>query len=188
MVPKPGVNSPVNLIAMNRSFAALALVSAAIGLLLLVALAFPSGRARLAQEVGGQGRTVLAFAWVVSVIATGGSLYYSEIVGFTPCLLCWYQRIAMYPLVPVLGIAALTGDVRSWRYSVPLAAIGLAIAIYHVTIQFRPALEITACLESVPCTARYVSAFGFVSIPVMAGGGFLLISALVLTARLDRWG
>ncbi len=176
----------MSLIAVNRSFAALALLGAVIGLALFAMLAFPSGRARLAREVDGQGRTVLSLAWLISAVSAGGSLYYSEIIGFTPCLLCWYQRIAMYPLVPVLGVAAFAADTWSWRYSLPLALVGLGIAAYHVTIQFRPALEVMSCTAGVPCTARYVSAFGFVSIPVMAGSGFLLISALVLTARLDR--
>ncbi len=173
----------MNLLAVNNTLASLALAGGAAGLMVLAMMAMARGRAFLQGEVWGHGRLLLALAWSVSVVATAGSLYYSEVVGFVPCLLCWYQRIAMYPLVFVLGVATLSGDARAWRYALPLSLVGLLIAAYHVTIQFRPAVEVLACADDVPCTARYVSAFGFVSIPVMAGAGFILISALVLSAR-----
>ncbi|AWT35167.1 putative disulfide formation protein [Deinococcus arenae] len=70
-------------------------------------------------------------AWVVSLIATLGSLYFSEIRHFNPCVLCWFQRICMYPLAVILGVAALTGDLRVRRYVLPLAGIGVLIALYQ---------------------------------------------------------
>lgn len=173
----------MNLVAMNRSFAGLALLGGTIALILLIMLVVPSTRQWLAKEVRGHERTLLAGALLTSLIATAGSLYYSETVGFAPCLLCWYQRIAMYPLVPVLAVAMLTSDTKVWRYALPLSLSGLTIAAYHVAIQFRPALEVAACSEQAPCNVRYVSVLGAVSIPFMAGLGFLLISALVLTTH-----
>lgn len=115
-----------------------------------------------------------------------GSLYYSEVVGFVPCELCWWQRIAMYPLVLVLGVAAVRGDRRVAWYGLPLSVVGLAIALYHILIQFQPTLDVGMCDGGVPCTARYLSVFGFVSIPVMASGGFLLVTGLLAAALLDR--
>jgi hypothetical protein len=173
----------VDFVAVTRSLASLSLLAAASGLLVLLAWAIPAGRTRLAEELGGRHRILLGVATLVALVSSLGSLYYSEVVGFVPCVLCWYQRIAMYPLVAVLAVGAISGDVRAWRYGLPLSVVGLLIAIYHVTIQFRPALDVGTCDASVPCTARYVNEFGFVSIPVMAGGGFLLISALLLAVH-----
>jgi disulfide bond formation protein DsbB len=113
----------------------------------------------------------------------GGSLYFSEVVGFVPCLFCWYQRIAMYPLVPILGVALLLGDSRVWRYVLPLSGIGLLLSIYHSIIELRPSLAVGTCEAAAPCTVRLFAVLGFISIPVMAGTAFLLISALMLVLR-----
>lgn len=130
----------------------------------------------------------LRVAFGAALLATLGSLYLSEIVGFLPCELCWFQRIAMYPLVIVLGVAALRGDLEAWRTALPIAAIGAMISAYHVVVQRAPALEVTECSGSVPCSAVYVTVWGFVSIPVMAGSVFLLVSALMvaLARRADE--
>jgi disulfide bond formation protein DsbB len=176
----------VSYVAVTRSLTTLTLLAGALGILLLVLLALPQGRARLARELRGWDGRLLWAAWVVAAVATGGSLYYSEVAGFLPCILCWYQRIAMYPLVFVVGVGAATGDARAWRYGLPLAVVGLAIAAYHIALQFRPALDVGLCAADIPCSARYIAAFGFVSIPVMAAAAFLLIAALLLTARIAR--
>ncbi|GMA16644.1 disulfide bond formation protein B [Deinococcus metallilatus] len=73
----------------------------------------------------------LYLAWVVALLATLGSLYFSEVRGFKPCILCWYQRVMMYPLAVILGIAALGGDLGIRRYALPLAAIGWLVALYQ---------------------------------------------------------
>lgn len=75
--------------------------------------------------------TRLYLAWVVALVATLGSLYFSEIKGFRPCVLCWYQRIAMYPQVLLLGIAAFRSDYGVRRYALPLAIIGWLTALYQ---------------------------------------------------------
>lgn len=124
-------------------------------------------------------------AFAMATVAMAGSLYYSEIVGFLPCEYCWYQRIAMYPLVPILGIAAFTGDRLIRRYALPLASIGAVIAAYHYTIQHFPNLAVTECALGIPCTAAYVWKFGFVSIPFMALVSFGVIISVLL---LDRPG
>lgn len=117
-------------------------------------------------------------AWLVAVAATAGSLVYSEVVGFEPCRLCWVQRIFMYPLVGVLAVGALRRDPAVRWYGLPLAVVGLGFSIWHYLIQTFPALEGGSC-GPVACSAKYVNQFGFISIPFMAGAGFLLITVLL---------
>jgi len=162
---------------------ALAIVAVGLALGLAGTLASGGGRARLREMLLGQERHPIAWACGVAAIAMGGSLYLSEVAHLVPCSFCWYQRIAMYPLVFVLGVGALRGDLGVWRYGLPLSVTGLAIAIYHVTIQWAPSLDVGACSSGAPCSGRYVAVFGFISIPTMAGAAFLLISALMLLLR-----
>tara|TARA_Y100001936_G_scaffold151196_1_gene147448 strand:+ start:597 stop:926 length:330 start_codon:yes stop_codon:yes gene_type:complete len=89
----------------------------------------------------------------------------------------------MYPLVLLLGSAAIRRDIGVWRYGLPLSVIGLTISIYHITIQWKPALDIGTCATGAPCTGRYLSVFGFISIPTMAGSVFLALTALMLLLR-----
>ncbi|HUF75002.1 MAG TPA: disulfide bond formation protein B, partial [Longimicrobiales bacterium] len=124
---------------------ALALVAVTLALALVVALAAAPSRDRLVGALLGQERHPIGWACGVATIAMAGSLYLSEIAHLIPCSLCWYQRIAMYPLVFVLGVGTLRGDAGVWRYGLPLAAIGLFIAAYHVTIQWMPSVDVGAC-------------------------------------------
>jgi disulfide bond formation protein DsbB len=124
----------------------------------------------------------LPAAAAVAVIATWGSLYLSEVANFLPCEYCWYQRIAMYPLALILVIAAVTRDLRIWRYALPLAVIGAGVSIYHYWLQENPDGP-AACSAGVPCSVRYVDELGFVSIPWMAMSAFILIAVLLVVAR-----
>ena len=167
----------------------LALVAVTLALGLGLALALPGGRGRLHGALVDQERHVIGWAWAVSFIAMAGSLYLSEIAHLLPCSLCWYQRIAMYPLVFVLGAGLVRGDPGVWRFAIPLPVVGFLIAAYHVTIQWRPNLDVGTCAVGAPCTGRYLSVFGVISIPTMAGAAFLLLTALLLLLRtLDREG
>ena len=125
----------------------------------------------------------LRVAWGTAIVATLGSLYYSEIAHFIPCEFCWYQRIAMYPLVVVAGVAVLRRDERARGYIVPLAVAGAILSTYHYTIQQFPSLEVGSCSTTFPCTAAWVWKFGFVSIPFMALACFGLIVAALLLDR-----
>lgn len=135
----------------------------------------------------GHGRWLYA-AWVVAIAAMAGSLYFSEVRHFVPCTLCWWQRILMYPLVPLLGIATFRQDRGIWRYALPLSVVGLGTSTYHYLIQKVPGFAPPAsCAIGVPCSAAYINWFGFVTIPLLAGTAFLLITvALVLLARGER--
>lgn len=119
-------------------------------------------------------------AWAVALTCTLGSLYLSEVAKFPPCILCWYQRIAMYPLVVVLGVAALRRDRTVGWYAVPLAGIGLCISVYHYLVERFPDSVSFSCSADVPCTTVWVWKFHFLSIPGMAGIGFATILTLVL--------
>ena len=127
--------------------------------------------------------SALWLAWLAALAATGGSLYLSEVLHYPPCVLCWWQRIAMYPLVLALGAGALRNDPAVRWYALPLAAVGALIAGYHTLLQRVPALDqATSCSAEAPCNVMWVQAFGFVSIPVMALAAFVLIGVLALIA------
>ncbi|NIA25046.1 MAG: disulfide bond formation protein B [Gammaproteobacteria bacterium] len=124
--------------------------------------------------------------WLASAIALGavvGSLFYSEVIGFNPCDLCWYQRIVWYPMVIALPIAALRKDTRISTSMLPVVAIGWGIAAYQYTIQNFPSLDAGACSTATPCTLRWVWELGFISIPMMSLAGLTLVGMLLLWAR-----
>ena len=166
-----------------QTLGAFALLSIATAVALGAALVLPKGRAGLRGTLRGHERHPIAWAWVLALVATVGSLYFSEVVGFVPCSLCWYQRIAMYPLVFVLGVGTVTGDPGVWRFALPLPLVGALISGYHIVVQHQPALELVPCGSGPPCSGRWVAVFGFVTIPVMAGAAFLLIAMLLITIR-----
>ena len=108
-------------------------------------------------------------AWGASFIATLGSLYFSEIMKFEPCVLCWYQRIFMYPFVLWLGIAVVKKDYRIASYSLPIASIGACISLYHYAIQKISAFSAAgAACGRVPCTGEYINWFGLSDNPVFS--------------------
>ena len=122
-------------------------------------------------------------AFGTALVATLGSLYYSEVVGFIPCTLCWYQRILMYPLVLITLVGILTRDERLPHYVLPLSVLGLGFSTYHYLIQLGIIEHTSFCAVGIPCNARYVNYFGFVTIPFMAGAAFLIITVSMAVAR-----
>jgi len=130
------------------------------------------------------GRMALPLAWVIAVVTTLGSLYYSKVMEYVPCELCWYQRIVIYPFAVILGIAAWRRDAGIRVYAVPVLAIGMVISAYHTWIQAYPPSDGTSfCTADAPCTTRYVWEFGFVSLPFMALSAMVAMTALLLVAR-----
>lgn len=164
------------------SLLALTALAGAVGIavLLVAARRHPDGQAAVLLD--DLAPAALPLAAVVATTAMGGSLYFSEVLGYVPCTLCWYQRIAMYPLAPILGLAALRRDLSVRTYGWVLAGSGALIALYHYAVQWMPDLEATSCAADNPCSAVWVREFGFVSIPFMALAGFLAISALLWVA------
>jgi disulfide bond formation protein DsbB len=164
--------------------AVLAIVGAVIGAVVVVALVLPGPRSVVLARAGGQG---MPLAWLVATVATVGSLYLSEVAHFTPCRLCWYQRIAMYPLVVVLGIGWARRDAGARLPGLVLAGIGLAVNLWHVAVEIRPSLEGSSCDPTNPCSFRWVEALGFWTIPRMATVAFsLVIVGLLVDALAAR--
>jgi disulfide bond formation protein DsbB len=120
--------------------------------------------------------SLLFVAWGASVIAMFGSLYFSEIRQFEPCELCWYQRIAMYPFVIILGIASIKKDYKISLYSMVLSAIGGSISLYHYFLQKLNFLsDVVPACGRIPCTGQYINWFGFITIPFLALIAFIII-------------
>lgn len=125
----------------------------------------------------------LPFAFLVAVAATVGSLYLSDVVGFIPCSLCWYQRIFMYPLAIILGIATLKNDLKVTRYAIPLAVIGAVIAAYQYILQMSP-IPLPCTGTAVSCATKQLVLFGFITIPLMSFAAFsLMLFFLFLVQR-----
>ena len=123
-------------------------------------------------------------AWLVALVATLGSLYFSEVRHFVPCALCWFQRVFMYPLVVVLGVASFRQDQGVVKYALPLAVLGGLTAVYHLLEQNVPGFAPPAmCQVGVPCGAKYIDWLGFISIPVLSLTAFVLISVLLIGSR-----
>ena len=111
--------------------------------------------------------------FLIALSATIGSLYFSEIMKFPPCTLCWYQRVCIYPLVTIFGAALLTEDHEHRKYSMPLLLIGLVLAIYHNLLYFGIiAQDLVPCTGAVSCSSKQLELFGFVTIPFLALLGF----------------
>jgi disulfide bond formation protein DsbB len=170
---------------LSTFFAVLTVIANAVVLVVVVSWALGKGWAPAARLVpalrGTIGSTAIYLAWGVAVVSTLGSLYYSEVANFPPCDLCWYQRIAMYPLAVILGIAAFRDDVAVRWYVWPLTAIGAAIALYHYQLEWFPD-QGSFCAVDNPCTVVWVREFGYISIAWMAFSGFTLIATLLALA------
>ena len=127
--------------------------------------------------------------WIICMITTGamvGSLYFSEKVGFAPCKLCWYQRIAMFSIAIISFVAALRNDKNIARYTIVLAPIGLLVSTYHYLLEWFPTLETNVCSLDVPCTAVWFRELGFVTLCFMAGCAFITVIAVSLAIMREQ--
>jgi disulfide bond formation protein DsbB len=129
----------------------------------------------------------LWLTFLVSAIATGGSLFFSEIAHFVPCELCWFQRICMYPLSILTLLAALAGDERIARYLLPLPLVGAGVSVYHLLVENGVVKQTSACLISAPggCATKWINEFGYVTIPTLALTAFALLFALLVLASAE---
>ena len=156
---------------------AIAAALALIGLLALVGVRAPLRGVRAALW----GYELWA-AFVVAALGTGGSLFFSEIAGFVPCDLCWFQRICMYPLSLLLLFAAWHGDYKVTRYLLPFPIIGGGISIYHILVENHWVSTPAACQVGAGCAVKWINEFGYVTIPTIALSGFLLLIGLLSLA------
>ncbi len=127
---------------------------------------------------------LLVAGWAVALLSTLSALFIGEVMGQAPCNLCWFQRAFMFPLAVVLGVAALLEDRGVWRYALPLAALGLLIALYHVLLYvgvIPQALE--PCGDGPSCSSANMRIFGRVPIPLLSLASFTVITVLLLQLR-----
>lgn len=129
---------------------------------------------------------MLVFAsWLLAAVATLGSLFFSEVMKFPPCILCWYQRICMYPLVLILLAGLFPFNKSVLRFSTPLTMVGWGIAIYHNLLYYKILPESAApCVQGISCTTVQIEWFGFITIPFLSLVGFSSILILLfVTSR-----
>ena len=173
----------MSVVAVETFYGVLALVASfavvAVVVLRLAASASDGARDRWDDLVELVAPNAFAMAWVVAFLATAGSLYFSEVAGFEPCTLCWYQRIAMYPLVVLLAIAAARRERAGAWYAIAIAAIGAVVSAYHVLLEWFPSIDTGACSATTPCTLVWFRVFGFISLPTLAFVAFALILTLL---------
>ncbi len=125
--------------------------------------------------------SLLFTSWIIATVATLGSLFFSQVMEFTPCVLCWYQRIAMYPLVIILLVGALKAPESTFLFSAPLVLIGWLIALYHNLLHYEIVPESASpCLEGVSCSTVYIEWFGFITIPILSLLAFTMIGILLI--------
>lgn len=175
-------------------------VTTFVALLSLLCLAFVVMTAVLAAVSRGRGGLppllddlrqgfvdlAIPMAFAVALASTLGSLYMSEVAKFDPCELCWYQRICMYPLTVLLGVAWVRGRDLGVRWYVwPLTLIGFGFSVFHYLVERFPTTVTYTCNDEVPCSFVWVWKFHFLSLPAMAGIGFVTIGTLLAIAAAD---
>lgn len=129
--------------------------------------------------------TIFVFAsFLVASIATLGSLFFSEIMEFVPCTMCWYQRIFMYPLVIIFLVNLLYPDNKLFKYSMPLVLTGLGFALYHNLLMWGIIPESAVpCKQGIPCSTEYFNYFGFINIPFLSLSAYGLITFLLVLGQ-----
>lgn len=128
--------------------------------------------------------TLIFGAWLIAAVSTLGALFFGEVMQLPPCVLCWYQRIFMFPLVLILPIGLFPLDRKVVRYALPLAVLGWPFAVFHVLlIAGVIPEEIRPCTQGVPCSEKVIEWFGFVTIPLLSAVAFSAIIALLVLAH-----
>lgn len=112
-----------------------------------------------------------------------GSLYFSEVMGLAPCVLCWYQRIALYPLAVVFAVGIIRRTAEAWHYAVALIVFGWFVALYNTLLIYKVIPEITSCAVGIPCSQITWSLFGVITIPLLS---FVAFSVLFILYLLNR--
>lgn len=133
------------------------------------------------QATQDRGWLLVFIAWMVASVSTLGALFLGEVMGYTPCVLCWYQRIGMFPLVLILAAGLFPFDRGVVRYALPLALAGWLLAVFHWAVASGLVPErATPCSQGVPCSVEQISWFGFLTLPLLSVLAFSAIIALLL--------
>ena len=132
-----------------------------------------------------KGQLLIILCWSVALMATLGSLFFSEVMRFPPCVLCWYQRVAMYPLVAVFLVGAFRGSKSTFAFAAPLVIVGWLTALYHNLLHYGIVPETASpCVQGVSCATIYINWMGFITIPLLSFTAFsVLLFLLILLKR-----
>lgn len=127
-------------------------------------------------------------AWTTALVAMLGSLYFSNVLNFPPCVLCWYQRIFMYPLVFIILVGILRKDKNIAYYVLPLSIAGMLISIYHNLLYYKILPEsISPCMTGVSCTTKFIEYFGFITIPLLSLAALTIVTvSMILYAKSNK--
>lgn len=130
------------------------------------------------------GWTLIFGAWLIASASTLGALFFGEVMKLPPCVMCWYQRIFMFPLALILPIGLFPFDRKVIRYALPLALLGWLFAVFHMLLVAGVIPEsIKPCTQGVPCSVTVIKWFGFVTIPLLSVLAFSTILALLATTH-----
>ncbi|MBA3010945.1 MAG: disulfide bond formation protein B [Proteobacteria bacterium] len=135
-------------------------------------------------QLSDENWTLLFLTWIIVTAATLGSLFFSHVMAFAPCVLCWYQRICLFPLVIILATGLFPFDKRVVNYALPLAIAGWFTALYHNLLYSKIIpQELQPCSQGVSCTEKYIDLFGFLTIPMLSLLGFSTIITLLFLLK-----
>ena len=127
---------------------------------------------------------LLFICWLIACASALGSLFFSDVMGFAPCVLCWYQRIAIFPLVLILPMGLFPFDASAAKFALPLALAGLLTAVYHnLVYSGLIPKNLQPCTQGVPCTEKYIELFGFLSIPLLSLLALTAMTALLIVVK-----
>ena len=136
------------------------------------------------QTKTGRDWNLLFACWLIASASALGSLFFSEVMGFAPCVLCWYQRVAIFPLVLILPMGLFPFDASAARFALPLSVAGLLTAVYHNLLYAGLVPKsIQPCTQGIPCTEKYIELFGFVSIPLLSLMALTAMTALLIIVK-----
>ena len=168
---------------MQMFSAILALAALCGSVVLASAMTFARSTAAGAEIVRIARDNSMRFALLLTGSSMLGSLYFSEVANYSPCKLCWYQRVCMYGIALVSLVAVVRRERVAAPYVTVLAVVGLAISAYHYLVEWFPRLESDVCSLDVPCTTIWFRMFGFVTLPFMAGAAFLSVIMVMAAER-----
>jgi len=172
----------INLI--NQALPYGVLISHAFFVLILLALIFHKSWGGTIAKVVGKNAILLAFLTALASIL--GSLFYSEFVGYTPCVLCWWQRVLIYPQVLIFGLALWKGKKDAFFYAIPLAVISTVIALYHQYVYMGGESLLPCTALGGACSKIYVMAFGYITIPMMSLTATLFILLFAFSHKIHE--
>ncbi|QZA78149.1 disulfide bond formation protein B [Deefgea tanakiae] len=128
--------------------------------------------------------SLIFFCWIIAAISTLGSLFFSEVMSMPPCVLCWYQRIFMYPLLFIFSVGLFPFDARCTRYALPLAISGWLFALYHTLLYkgFIPE-NLQPCSQGISCADMKLELFGVITIPLLSLVAFSILITLLIAVQ-----